>query len=782
MSTVPSPLGARLPHESALRHVSGEARYVDDLPAPEGMLHGMVLLSPVAHGTLRQIDTKAALEVPGVHAVLTAADVPGENNVGPVFHDEPVLAEGTIHCKGQPVAAVIATSRDACREALARIELTIDELPAVLTIDDAVAAEQFHGSPHLVTRGDATAAIAAAPHQVQGTVRNGGQDHFYLETHCALVTPGEDRTLSVLSSTQHPSEVQILVAAALGWGRHRVVVTCPRMGGAFGGKETQAAQFAVIAALGTYHTGRPVKVWLDRDTDMQVTGRRHAFRTDWSAGFDDDGVLQGIDLDLVSDGGWAADLSLAIVDRAVFHVDNAYWFPTARIRARVARTHKTSNTAFRGFGGPQGMAVIEHVMDSIAAHLGLDPLTVRRRNLYRAGGEHTPYGQHVRDFRIPRMFDELEAKADLGRRRAGVEAFNAAHPWRKRALAMTPVKFGISFTASFLNQAGAYVVLYSDGTAQLNHGGTEMGQGLYTKMLAVCAHALGLPLHRIRHMDTATDKVPNTSATAASSGADLNGAAVQRACAELVDRLKPVAADLLEAELGALRWAVEAAEAPTNDAGEALWAWVDGGRGVTLAEVTGAAYLRQIPMASAGFYATPDIAYDREAGQGKPFHYFAYGVGLSEVELCGLTGEWRLLRMDILHDVGDSLSTDIDVGQVEGGFVQGLGWVTSEELVFDARGGLLSHSPSTYKIPAIGDVPRDLRVHLLERATQPDVVYGSKAVGEPPFNLAIGTHIALRRAASAFGAPVHVDMPATTEALLFAVERSREAAERRATP
>ena len=744
----------------------------------------MVLLSPVAHGTLRQIDTKAALEVPGVHAVLTAADVPGENNVGPVFHDEPVLAEGTIHCKGQPVAAVIATSRDACREALARIELTIDELPAVLTIDDAVAAEQFHGSPHLVTRGDATAAIAAAPHQVQGTVRNGGQDHFYLETHCALVQPGEDRTLHIQSSTQHPSEVQTLVAAALGWGRHRVVVECPRMGGAFGGKETQAAQFAVLGALGSFHTGRPTKLWLDRDTDMQVTGRRHPFLTRWRAGFGDDGQLHGIELDLVSDGGWAADLSLAIVDRAVFHVDNTYWFPTTRIVARVARTNKTSNTAFRGFGGPQGMAVIEHVLDSIAAHLGGDPLAVRRVNLYRDGAEHTPYGQHVDDFRIPRILDELEDSGDLAARREAVEAFNRAHPWRKRALALTPVKFGISFTASFLNQAGAYVVLYADGTAQLNHGGTEMGQGLYTKMLAVCAHGLGLPLHRIRHMPTATDKVPNTSATAASSGADLNGAAVQRACQQLVERLRPVAADLLGASSDAITLAADAPDMPVHeDSDEPAWAWVDDGSGlrtVSLSQVTTAAYLRQIPMASAGFYATPDIAYDRAKGHGKPFHYFAYGAGLSEVELCGLTGEWRLLRMDILHDVGDSLSHDIDIGQVEGAFVQGLGWLTSEELVFDARGGLLSHSPSTYKIPSIGDVPRDLRVKLLERAAQPGVVYGSKAVGEPPFNLAIGTHIALRRAASAFGAPVTLDMPATTEALLFAVERSREDAAARA--
>jgi xanthine dehydrogenase large subunit len=773
--STPSPLGARLPHDSALRHVSGEALYVDDLPVPDTTLHAMVLPSAWAHARITALRTGDALQVPGVHAVFTAADIPGHNNVGPVFHDEPVLADGVVHCKGQPIAVVYAESREACRAALARIQVEVEPLPAILDIEAAIAADSFHGEPHVVARGDAAAAIDQSPHVLEGTVSNGGQEHFYLESHCALATPGEDRTLHVLSSTQHPSEVQALVAEALGWGRHRVVVECPRMGGAFGGKETQAAQFGVLAALGVYHTGRPVKCWLDRDTDMQITGRRHPFRTHYRVGFDDRGAIEGIELQLFSEGGWAADLSLAIVDRAVFHVDNAYWLPQVRITAKVCKTNKTSNTAFRGFGGPQGMAVIENVMDAIADHLQADPLAVRRLNLYGGPGrDRTPYGQHVDDFRIARMFDELEATASLTERRAEVEAFNLRHTHRKRALAMTPVKFGISFTASFLNQAGAYLVLYADGTAQLNHGGTEMGQGLYTKMLVVCAHALGVPLDRIRHMHTSTDKVPNTSATAASSGADLNGQAVRHAALQLVERLRPVAAELLGVSEGEVTLASESDAAPTKGA-ERAWAWA-GDASVTLAEVAGAAYLRQIPMAAAGFYATPDIAYDRAKGQGKPFHYFAYGVGLSEVELDGLTGEWQLRRVDILHDVGDSLSHDIDVGQVEGAYVQGLGWLTTEELVFDDQGGLLSHSPSTYKIPAIGDVPRALHVHLLSRATQPDVVYGSKAVGEPPFNLAIGTHLALRRAASAFGAPVQLPMPATTEALLFAVEEARQGA------
>ncbi len=769
-----SPLGARLPHESALRHVTGEAVYVDDMPHPLGLLHAMIWPSRWARARIERIEKRSALTVPGVHAVLTADDIPGKNNVGPVFHDEPVLAAGEVWCKGQPVAVVIAETREACREAVARLVVKATELPAVLGIERALAAESFHGTPHVVRRGDPEGQLQGAPHRLQGEVENGGQEHFYLETHAALCVPGEDGHLRVYSSTQHPSEVQAHVAHALARGRHDVVVTCPRMGGAFGGKETQAAGIAVLAALGTHHTARPVKCWLDRDTDMTVTGRRHPFRSTYDVGFDDEGRILGLSVDLVSDGGWAADLSLAIVDRAVFHVDNAYWLPHVHIRARVAKTNTTSNTAFRGFGGPQGMAVIENVMERVAAHLGRDPLEVRRINFYGGDHDHTPYGQQVKDFRIPRMVDELVERADLHRRRALVEAFNQSHRWRKRGLALTPVKFGISFTASFLNQAGAYVVLYSDGTAQLNHGGTEMGQGLYTKMLAVCAHALGIPLGRVRHMPTSTDKVPNTSATAASSGADLNGQAVHAACRQLVDRLRPVAADLLGVDPTAVTLAAETHQRPVLD-GAPAWAWSDDGRMLSLAEVAGAAYLRQIPMAAAGFYATPDIGYDRARGHGKPFHYFAYGVGLSEVELDGLTGEWKLLRADLLHDVGDSLSHDIDVGQVEGAFAQGLGWLTMEELVFDADGGLLSHSPSTYKIPAVGDIPRALHVHLLERAPQDDVIYGSKAVGEPPFNLAIGTHVALSRAASAFGTPVQVPMPATTEALLFAVQRARGA-------
>ncbi len=768
-----SPLGSDRSHDEALGHASGSVRYIDDFVPPPGLLHGMVVGSTAAHGRIIATDAAEALAVPGVRAVFFASDIPGENNVGPVIHDEPLLADGLVHCVGQPVALVVAESREACRVAASKVVVHIEALPARLTLAEGIEAKDFIGDPHVITRGDPETAIGNAAHRLAGICATGGQEHFYLETHIALALP-EDGAVRVYSSTQHPSEVQALVAEVLSWGRNQVVVECPRMGGAFGGKESQAAQFACMAALAATRLGSPVKIWLDRDTDMFITGRRHPSHSDWEVGFAADGRIEGITVALYMDAGWAADLTLAILDRGVFHLDNAYHLPALRLTGNPVRTNKTSNCAFRGFGGPQGMFAIEHIMERIAAHLGLDPLEVRRRNLYGpANGDRTPYGQLVSDFRIPRMFDEIVASSNLLERRAEIQRFNVANRWRRRAIAVSPVKFGISFTAAFLNQAGALVLVYGDGSVQLNHGGTEMGQGLYTKMRGVCAHALGIDLGRIRHMSTTTDKVPNTSATAASSGSDLNGMAIREACSQIVARLKPVAIDLLGDEP---EFAVESMAERPMVGDEPAWAWVKG-RAVTFSKVASAAYMRQIQLSASGYYRTPDIAYDRPRGRGKPFHYYAYGVGVSEVEINGLTGEWRLLRMDILHDVGASLASDIDIGQVEGAFVQGLGWLTTEELVFGEDGALLSHSPSTYKIPAIGDVPTDFTVRLLDRAEQPGVIYGSKAVGEPPFMLAIGTHIALSRAASAFGPPgtdVPVAVPATTEAILFAVERARQ--------
>ncbi|WP_395831408.1 xanthine dehydrogenase molybdopterin binding subunit [Archangium violaceum] len=765
-----TPLHAPAPHESGLKHTSGEALYVDDLPAPPGMLAGHLVTSPHAHARLLRKDASRAQALPGVHAVLFAEDIPGENQVGPVIHDEPLFADGEVHFVGQTVALVLAESADLARRAAALVEVEYEPLPALLTLKAAVEAGAFHTTPHTIHRGEPEAVLAAAPVRLSGECMTGAQDHFYLETQVALAVPGEDDAVHLWSSTQHPSEVQAIVAGVLGVGRHQVVVEVPRMGGGFGGKETQAAPFAALAALGARVTRRPVKVWLNRDQDMAFTGKRHPFWGHYDAGFDAEGRLLALKVELFSDGGWSTDLSHAILDRALFHLDNAYFVPALQFVGRVARTNLPSNTAFRGFGGPQGMFVMEEVLNRAAEQLGLDPAVVRERNFYRdAPGNVTPYGQPVEGNRLPRIYTELMASSDYVQRRAEIDAFNASSRWTKRGIGFQPVKFGISFTTSFLNQAGALVVVYTDGSVQLNHGGTEMGQGLHTKMRAVCAHELGVPPERVRVMNTATDKVPNTSATAASSGADLNGQAVKQACEILRERLRPVAARLLQLERG----------------GEVDSLAFSGGRvflparperSVSFAEVVHAAYLAQVSLSATGYYRTPDISYDRVAGRGKPFHYYAFGAAVVEVEVSGLTGEHRVRRVDILHDVGSSLVPSIDKGQVEGGFIQGLGWLTCEEVLFDTKGRLVTHSPDTYKIPAVGDAPEDFRVALLERAPQDNTLHGSKAVGEPPFMLAIGAVTALRHAVAAFGAPrtpVELTSPATPEAILRAVEMAR---------
>ncbi len=770
-------IGRPTHHESAHGHVTGSACYVDDRPEPRDLLHGMVLGSPHAHARILGRDATAARALPGVHAVLFAADLPAHNEVGPVLHDEPLLATDEVHCVGQAVAVVYAESREQCRAALAAMEVEYEALPAILDIEEAVDSGSFMGTPHEMRRGDADAALASAPHRLAGTYRSGAQNHFYLETQAALAIPGEDHTMVVWSGTQHPSETQALVAEALGWGRHRVEVISPRMGGAFGGKETQANHWAVLAGVGAFLTGRAVKVVLDRDQDMTLTGNRHPAFTRYEAGFDDEGRLLAYKAELYVDGGWATDLSMAILDRALYHADNAYFIPHVLLYGQVARTNTLSNCAFRGFGGPQGMMVMEQLMDRIGHELGLDPLAVRMANLYGPAPRNlTPYHQEVSDPRNLELVPELVQRSRYHQRVAEAAQFNDSSPWVKRAVALTPIKFGISFTVTHLNQAGAFVVLYSDGTAQLNHGGTEMGQGLYTKMLQVCAHGLGIEPERIRPMYTSTDKVPNTSATAASSGSDLNGQAVRAACQTLVERLRPVAARLLGAPVHVVQTLADDQRdncPETARDGHPAWAWVAVGEGVSFEAVVAAAYLDRVSLSATGFYRTPGIWYDRENGRGKPFYYYVYGAAVSEVELNGLTGEWKLRRVDILHDVGESLSPDLDRGQIEGGFVQGMGWLTMEEFRFDDQGRVLTHSPSTYKIPAIGDVPEDFRVDCLARAAQPGVIHGSKAVGEPPFMLAISVHRALARAASAFGGWVELPAPATTEALLTAVRSVR---------
>jgi xanthine dehydrogenase large subunit len=756
--------GAHAPvaHDSAERHVSGAAVYVDDIPEPKGMVHVHLASSPHAHARILSMDLSAVRSSPGVVAVLHAEDIPGENNVGPVIHDDPLFAAGEVICVGQSIFAVVAETRRAAITAAAKAAIDYEPLPAAVTIAQARAADLTIEPAQRMARGDAAAALAAAPRRLTGRLIVGGQDHFYLEGQAALATPREDGEMHVWSSTQHPSEVQALVAAVLGVPRAAVVVEVRRMGGGFGGKETQAALFAAAAALAAARTGRPAKCRPDRDDDMIMTGKRHDFEVAYDVGFDDEGRLAGIAVELASRCGATADLSPAINDRAMFHVDNTYFLPAVEILSHRFRTHTVSNTAFRGFGGPQGMLAIERVMDEIAAATGLDPLEVRRRNLYGPGRDLTPYGQSVEDNIAPELIDALAVSCDYAARQAEIDAFNAASPCLKRGLALTPVKFGISFTTTHLNQAGALIHLYTDGSILLNHGGAEMGQGLMAKVRQVVAEAFQVDAWRIRISSTATDKVPNTSATAASSGSDLNGMAALNAAETLKRRL---------VEFAARRWGASAETAAFTPAGFQIGAEL-----MPFETLCREAHLGRVSLSAAGFYATPKIAYDRARHQGRPFYYFAYGAAASEVVIDTLTGELKVLRADILHDAGRSLNPAIDLGQIEGGYVQGMGWLTTEELVFDEAGRLQTHAPSTYKIPACGDRPKVMNMALWEGDNRELTIHRSKAVGEPPLMLANSVFCAISRAVGSVGdhrIRPRLDAPATPERILFAVEDVR---------
>lgn len=759
-----------LSHESAIGHVTGAALYVDDVARRRDMLDVWPVTSTHAHARIVSLDTSEALREPGVACVLTAKDVPGMNDVGAVRHDEPLFADGEVRFHGQVVALVVGASAELCRRAAAKVKIRYEPLPAILGARDAVKNDSFHTEPHVIRRGDCDAALAKSKHRLDGDFDIGGQEQFYLEAQAAWAEGGEDGEMFVSSSTQHPTEVQAVVGHVLDVPRNKVTVQSPRMGGGFGGKETQGNAWAAKVALAAKRTGRPVRVQLDRDVDMMVTGKRHPFFARYDVGFDDDGKLTAAKIDLFADGGWALDLSESICDRGVFHLDNAYYVPAVIFTGRVAKTNVCSHTAFRGFGGPQGMLVIEEILDRIARRLGLRPEVVRERNLYRGSGETntTHYGQELGDERIPQIWTSLLASSKLEARRAEVDLFNAKSARIKRGIAITPVKFGISFTATWLNQAGALVLVYRDGTVQVNHGGTEMGQGLYTKIKGVAMRELGLPAGVIRMMRTQTDKIPNTSATAASSGSDLNGAAVKVACVTLRERLAPIAAELISAES-----AVTVPEgAVIFDDGVVRAPQVPGVE-IAFERVVDRAYMKQIQLSASGFYRTPGIGYDKAKGKGKPFYYFAYGAAVSEVEIDGYSGMKRVVAVDILHDVGDSLNPGVDRGQIEGGFVQGMGWLTGEELKWSADGRLLTHSASTYQIPSIGDAPERFNVALLENATQDGVIHGSKAVGEPPLMLAISVREALRDAIAAFGAPggeVPLASPATHEAILAAIK------------
>ncbi|HEX4710765.1 xanthine dehydrogenase molybdopterin binding subunit [Phenylobacterium sp.] len=751
-------------HDSAEKHAAGEALYIDDLPEPAGLLHLHVGQSARAHARVTRLDLTAVRSAPGVVCVLTSADVPGRNEIGPVMNDEPLLPEGVVRYVGQPLFAVAAESLPKARAAAALAVVDYEDLPPLLTIEAARAANSLIEDSQVMRLGDARAAIAAAPHALSGRLASGGQDHFYLEGQVALVLPGEDGDLHVWSSTQNPTETQHLIARCLGLRDNAVVVEVRRMGGGFGGKETQSIHYAALCALAVAKTGRPAKVRLDRDDDMVMTGKRHAFVTDWQVGFDGDGRLRGAAFELASRCGHSADLSIAINDRAMFHCDNAYCLQAAEIVSHRLRTNTVSDTAFRGFGGPQGMMGIERAMDAIALHLGKDPLDVRLANLYGVSGNLTPYGQVVADSVALELMTELEGSCAYRARRKAVTAWNAENTFLKRGLALTPVKFGISFTAHHLNQAGALVHVYTDGSIHLNHGGTEMGQGLNIKVAQVVAHEFQVPLDVVKISATRTDKVPNTSATAASSGSDINGMAAQAAARTIKARLVEFAAREFNC--------VQVVFGPDGiQAGDVK---------LTFTELVRRAYFARISLSATGYYRTPEIHYDRARHQGRPFYYYAYGAACSDVVIDTLTGENKVTRVDILHDVGRSLNPAVDLGQIEGGFIQGMGWLTTEELVFDDAGRLSTHAPSTYKIPAAGDRPDAFNMAIWERGENREpTIHRSKAVGEPPLMLAISVFSALTDAVASVGARKvmpDLDAPATPERILAAVEDVRRRA------
>jgi xanthine dehydrogenase large subunit len=751
-----------LPHDSASKHVQGAADYIDDVREPEGTLHIAIGMSLAARGRLTSLDLQRVRAAPGVVAVLTSHDIPGKNDVAPAFEDEPLFADDEIAFHGQALFAVVAESHEAARRAarLARVQIE-RERPSV-TVDDALARDETVLPDHAFIQGDAEAAIAAAPHRLEGSFRVGGQEHFYLEGQAALAVPGEDGSVHVYSSTQHPTEVQHIVARVLGLPDAYVTCEVRRMGGGFGGKESQATQWAAIAALAARVSGRPCKIRLDRDDDFVLTGKRHDFRSDWRIGFDDEGRILGYAVEHLARCGYSTDLSQGVVDRTMLHSDNAYFLPAARIGSKRLKTNTVSNTAFRGFGGPQGMIVIEQALDRIAWALGRDPLDARYANVYAPGRDLTPYGMTVEDTdTLHDIMRTLERTSDYRVRRGEIAAFNARSRFLKRGIALTPVKFGISFTLTHLNQAGALVHVYQDGSVHLNHGGTEMGQGLHTKVAQVVAEEFGIALDRVRVTATSTGKVPNTSATAASAGSDLNGMAARIAAGAIRRRMAAFAAEAH----GVPEDQIEFRDDRVFLRNESLG----------FGELARACIQSRVQLSEAGFYKTPKIVWDRAKGRGRPFFYFAYGAACSEVIIDALTGENRVTRVDILHDCGKSLNPAIDIGQIEGSFVQGMGWLTTEELVFDAEGRLLTHAPSTYKIPVASDVPEDFRVALHPGSNREETIYRSKGVGEPPLMLAISVFCAIADAIHALAPdrPVPLDAPATPEAILRACEAAR---------
>jgi len=755
-------VGRSVKHDSADKHVSGEATYIDDRLEFPNQLHVYARMSDRAHARILSIDTAPCYAIPGVTLVITSKDVPGQLDIGAVVPGDPLLADGLVEFVGQPILAVAAKDLETARKAAMAAIIEFEDLEPVLDVEVALAKKHFVLDSHQHKRGDSEAALASAPRRLQGKLHIGGQEHFYLETQVSSVMPTEDGGMIVYCSTQNPTEVQKLVAEVLGVAMHKIVIDMRRMGGGFGGKETQAAGPACICAVIAHLTGRPTKMRLPRVEDMQMTGKRHPFFVQYDVGFDDNGRLHGIQLELAGNCGYSPDLSGSIIDRAMFHSDNAYYLGDATINGHRCKTNTASNTAYRGFGGPQGMVAIEEVMDAIARSLGKDPLEVRKANYYgKTERNVTHYYQTVEDNLLEEMTADLEASSDYAKRRQEIIAFNAASPVLKKGLALTPVKFGISFTATFLNQAGALIHIYTDGSIHLNHGGTEMGQGLNTKVAQVVAEVFQVDIERIQITATNTDKVPNTSPTAASSGTDLNGKAAQNAAEIIKQRLVEFAArhyKVTEEDVEFRNGQVRVRD-----------------QFVSFEALIAQAYFGQVSLSSTGFYRTPKIFYDRTKAAGRPFYYYAFGAACVEVLVDTLTGEYKMLRTDILHDVGASLNPAIDIGQVEGAFVQGMGWLTMEELVWNAKGKLMTNGPASYKIPAVADMPMDMRVKLVENRKNPeDTVFHSKAVGEPPFMLGIAAWCALKDAVASiadYRAQPAIDAPATPERVLWGVQQ-----------
>ncbi len=757
------PIGQPLAHDSARLHVEGRARYIDDLLEPTGTLHVAPGHARETCGRITRLDLEAVRRSPGVVAVLTAADVPGVNDCSPSAGDDPILAAGTIAFHGQVVFAVVASSRDEARAAVRKAVIEVEAEEPLVTVEDALGASSEVLPPYGFARGDAEQALNSSERRLEGTLRIGGQEHFYLEGQVALAVPQEAGEMHVFSSTQHPGEVQHCVAKMLGLPDASVTCECRRMGGGFGGKESQAAQWAALAALAAHVTGRPAKCRLDRDDDMIMTGKRHDMRLDWKAGFGRDGTLAAVDAVFSARCGYSADLSLGVNDRTLFHADNAYFYPAARIVSKRLKTNTVSNTAFRGFGGPQGMLLAERTMDAIAWSLQEDPLDVRKRNFFCEGRDVTTFGQKVEDNILHELVTTLERTSDYRSRRRHIAEFNRTSAYLKKGIALTPVKFGISFTLIHLNQAGALVHVYTDGSVHLNHGGTEMGQGLYVKVAQVVAEEFGIDISQVKITATTTAKVPNASPTAASSGSDLNGMAAKNAAVTIRNRLIDYASAHYHVPGDHIRFANGLVMLEN--------------RSIPFAELVRHAYHARVSLSATGFFATPKIHWHRDKREGRPFLYFAYGAACSEVTIDISTGEMRVDRVDILHDVGRSLNPAIDLGQIEGAFVQGMGWLTTEELVFDDAGRFLTHAPSTYKIPTASDVPADFRVSLWKSSgNRENIAYRSKAVGEPPLMLALSVFSAIGDAVAGLspGKVPPLDAPATPESIMRAVEAMRQ--------